>query len=136
MYQIPSITCLVLYFCPLHASSVCLWFMVVALSWYYKPIKITIVQLCQHYVWHYSMQQGYSRFRHLCNRKAARTKTTGVVNLYWTSLYSSTRVVFKVVCLLQGCLNLLYCSCICLNITCLILLVIPPELTTYLNCIH
>ena len=56
----------------------------------------------------------YSRFRHLCNRKAAGTKTTGVVNsishrqLYRISLHSSTRVVLKVIWLLQGCLNLLY----------------------------
>ena len=42
----------------------------------------------------------YSRFKYICNRKAARTKTTGVVNLicqrqslYWTSLYSSIMVV-------------------------------------------
>ena len=59
----------------------------------------------------------YSRFKHLCNRKAARTKTTGVVNLisqrqlHRTSLYRNTRVVFKVVWLLQGCLNLLYLWC-------------------------
>ena len=45
----------------------------------------------------------YSIFRHLCNRKAARTKTTDIVNLisqrqlHRNSLYSSTRVVFKVV---------------------------------------
>ena len=38
----------------------------------------------------------YSRFRHLCNRKAARTKTTSVVNsishrqLYRNSFYNST----------------------------------------------
>ena len=42
----------------------------------------------------------YSRFKNLCNRKAARTKTTDVVNsirhtqLHRNSLYSSTRVVF------------------------------------------
>ena len=60
--------------------------------------------------------EWYSRFKHLCNRKAARTKTTGAVNLIShgqlciNSLYSSTRVVFKVVWLLQGCLNLLYHS--------------------------
>ena len=46
---------------------------------------------------------SYSRFKNLYNRKAARTKSIGVVNSirhrqqYWNSLYSNTRVVFKVV---------------------------------------
>ena len=59
------------------------------------------------------MAVRYSRFKHLCNRKAAWTKTTGVLNLishrqlFRISLYSSTRVVFKIVWQLQGCLNLL-----------------------------
>ena len=70
----------------------------VCVKWYVQILDVFIV-LC------------YSRFKHLCNRKTARTKTTSVVNLisqrqlYWTSLYSSTRVVFKVVWLLQGCIN-------------------------------
>ena len=56
---------------------------------------------------------GYSNFRHLCNRKTARTKTIVVANLIShkqlcrNSLHSSNKVVFKATCLLQRCLNLL-----------------------------
>ena len=58
----------------------------------------------------------YHWLKHCCKRKVDRTKITCGVNwlrhkaniMYNTSYNSTTRVIFEVVWLLQGCLNLLY----------------------------
>ena len=79
-------------------------------------------------IYMYTCTHTYSRFRHHCNRIAARTTTTDVVNLISHGeqcRLSSTKVDFKVIWLLQGCLKLLYP-----------LLMVHAHTYTMLTCTH